>query len=281
MQVDRKYYRNETIHHTLLPVADDITNFPVSCGFLHKQGNACVQKNFTFPCYGGIYVISGTGVYIDAATQKEYPVKPGCVIQRLPGVVHHILIDPDSDWLEFYIAGSTRVFYTLHALKLVTDEPVFFAGETEEIFHRLLEYHELFKKTDDRYSHELMIEFQRLLCFLNGNPSSSQSSGWTDLVQKKLEQNCNIGVSLKQIAAECGIGYETLRKQFPRYFGCSLEKYRIQLRINAAKSMLLDKKMPVKQVACELGYCDVYAFCKQFKQQEGFSPSEFVKRIYR
>ena len=40
--------------------------------------------------------------------------------------------------------------------------------------------------------------------------------------------------------------------------------------------MLLDRNMPIKEVAYELGYCDVYAFCKQFKQQEGITPGEFV-----
>ncbi len=40
--------------------------------------------------------------------------------------------------------------------------------------------------------------------------------------------------------------------------------------------MLLDKEMPIKEVAAELGYCDTYAFCNQFKQHVGVSPGRFV-----
>ena len=90
-----------------------------------------------------------------------------------------------------------------------------------------------------------------------------------------LENNYRVGVSLEEISAACGMGYEALRKQFRRVFGCSLEQYRIQLRINAAKSMMLDRDMPLKEIADALGYCDTYAFCKQFKQQVGVSPGKF------
>lgn len=279
MQVERKYYRNYTIHRTLLQKVDDPANSTLSCGFLYKQGSSCVQKDICFKYYGGLYVISGNGVYIDAVTGKEYPVGPGCVLQRMPGKLHHTIINRDSDWLEFYFCGGAKIFETLSALNLVTDEPVFYVGEKETIFNRLLEYQKLFEQTDDRNAQKLLIEFQKLLCYLNENLSSSPKPSWTDLIVEKLNQNCKIGISLKQIANECGLGYENLRKQFPRHFGCSLEKYRIQLRINTAKSMLLDKDMPVKEVASELGYCDVYAFYKQFKQQEGISPGEFISNL--
>ena len=55
--------------------ADDPSNNVLSCGFLYNQGN--VQKNIEFKYYGGLYVVSGTGIYIDAESGKEYPVYPG------------------------------------------------------------------------------------------------------------------------------------------------------------------------------------------------------------
>ena len=33
--------------------------------------------------------------------------------------------------------------------------------------------------------------------------------------------------------------------------------------------------IPLKEISDELGYCDTYAFCKQFKQQLGLSPGKF------
>lgn len=274
MQVDRKYYCNNTIHIDLLQKADDPSNNVLSCGFLYNQGN--VQKNINFKYYGGLYVVSGTGIYIDAESGKEYPVYPGCIVQRMPGVCHHSIITEGTEWLEYYFCAGAKVFETLVELNLITDEPVFYIGEREEIFNRLLEYHHLFSHSSSQNATELIIEFQRLICYLNDFKNREQRPDWVDLVGEKLHQNYKVGDSVKEIAKECGVGYETVRKAFPKYFGCSLEKYRISVRINQAKNMLLDRNMPIKEVAYELGYCDVYAFCKQFKQQEGIPPGEFV-----
>lgn len=276
MQVDAGYYRDRTIHRTLLQNQDDPANNLVSCGFLRKQGPACDQRDILFQYYGGLYVISGTGIYVDADTGIRYPVGAGCVLQRMPGKRHHTFIDADSNWLEFYFCAGAKIFESLVSMKLVTDQPVFFAGESMEIFERLLGYYRLFDCTDDLHCVQLLIEFQRLLCYLNDCRTAPQEKGRMQIVCDMLRQNCQVGVSVENIARQCGIGYETLRKQFRRVFGCSLSQYRIQLRINAGKKMLLDDGMPIKEVAEKLGYCDTYAFCNQFKRQTGISPGKFV-----
>lgn len=276
MLVERKYYCNNTIHRTLLPAAGNPANATLSCGFLHKQGNACIQKNICFRYYGGLYVISGTGVYVDSITGEEYPIGPGWVLQRMPGISHHTIIDKDSDWLEFYFCASADIFEALANMNMVTRKPVFYVGEKEEIFTRLLTYHEKFCTTNDIRAGELLIEFQKLLCFMNEQIIYTPHPNVADKISSVLNHNYKVGVPLKEIAEECGISYEKLRKDFPKYFGCSMEKYCIRLRINAAKKMLLDQQLPIKTVAAELGYCDVYAFSNQFKQQEGISPGRFI-----
>jgi len=122
----------------------------------------------------------------------------------------------------------------------------------------------------------LLIEFQKLLCFMNEQMIYTPSSHVIDKISSVLNHNYKVGVSIKKMAEECGISYEKLRKEFPKCFGCSIEKYCIRLRINAAKKMLLDQQLPIKAVAAELGYCDVYAFSNQFKQHEGVSPGRFI-----
>lgn len=275
MKVDGSYYQTRTVHRTLPGNADDPANSIVSCGFLHKQERSYVQKGIMFQYYGGLYVISGSGTYVDGETGCEYPVTPGCVVQRMPGKLHHSYINRGEEWLEFYFCAGARVFETLVELKLATDEPVFYVGESMEVFRRLVDYHAMFERTDHARSPELLIEFQKLLCYLNSRAVEPEADRWKARVGEVLENNYRVGVSLEEIAAACGMGYEALRKQFRRVFGCSLEQYRIQLRINAAKSMMLDRDMPLKEIADALGYCDTYAFCKQFKQQVGVSPGKF------
>lgn len=275
MKIDRRYYQTKTVHRTLPGNADDPANSIVSCGFLYKQERSYVQKDILFQYYGGLYVISGSGIYVDAETGKEYPVTPGCVVQRMPGKRHHSYIHHGEDWLEFYFCAGARVFEMLADMKLVTTEPVFYVGESMDIFRRLVDYHALFEKTDNAHSAALLIEFQKLLCYLNSQALDSVTDSWAQMVGSVLEKNYRVGIPLEDIALACGMGYEALRKQFRRVFGCSLEQYRIQLRINAAKSMMLDGDMPLKEIAAELGYCDTYAFCKQFKKHVGCPPGKF------
>lgn len=88
-----------------------------------------------------------------------------------------------------------------------------------------------------------------------------------------------MGIPLEYIAKECNMSYASLRKNFSATFGCSMEQYRIQLRISEAKSMLINNNMSIKEVAATLGYCDSYAFATQFKQQTGISPGKFVSEF--
>ena len=276
MKVEEKYYQRNTIQRTLLTNAKDPANSILSCGFLPKKGSSCEQRNVEFVHYGGLYVISGTGVYVDAETGREYPVFPGCVLQRLPGRRHHTFIDESSEWLEFFFCAGARAFDMLVDMRLVTEEPVFFAGESMEIFSRLTEYHAFFARTDDYRSAELLVEFQRLLCYLNARHVAPPLEDRMQAIFDILQQNYRVGIPLEKIAARCCMSYESLRKQFRKSFGCSLSQYLIGLRINKSKVLLLDENMSVKQVAAELGYCDAYAFCHQFKQQVGVSPGKYV-----
>jgi AraC-like DNA-binding protein len=277
MRIEKKYYRNRVVHRTLLPNADDANNNELSCGFLYKGKREGIKKDILFPHYGGLYVISGTGIYVDAKSGKEYPITPGCVVQRMPGVTHHhIYTNKSSDWLEFYFCAGEKIFQMLSSMHLISTEPVFYIGESMEIFQRLENYLLLFEQAEDRDTPMLVLEFQKLLTFLNERRDCPKKNSAFDDATELLRKNYKLGVSIPALIAGSGIGYESFRKRFRSVYNCSPEQYRIYQRINAAKSMLLDKSLPIKTIAVELGYCDEYAFCKQFKQYVGVSPRQFA-----
>lgn len=66
--------------------------------------------------------------------------------------------------------------------------------------------------------------------------------------------------------------FETLFKQ---KFKMTPKEYVIMLKIERAKGLLLNEKHSVGEIAAQLGYCDIYHFCKTFKNQTGCTPSEF------
>lgn len=275
MRVEKKYLRTRVVHRTLLQDADDVSNNELSCGFLYKGFRCGSKKNIMFSNYGGLYVISGSGVYVDAESGMEYPIYPGCIVQRMPGVLHHhVYTSKTEPWLEFFFCAGEKIFSMLSSLKLVSDAPVFYLGESSEVLLRLVEYLELFEKTDDRYASSLVIEFQRLLCYLNRRREVGEGVRSLDPIIRLLHQDYRVGSSVRDLIDGCGIGYEAFRKRFRAEYGCSPEQYRIQLRINAAKDMLMNR-IPIQEIANRLGYCDTYSFCKQFKSKVGVSPGSF------
>lgn len=51
---------------------------------------AGAQRSFLTPQYACVWVVSGSGLYRDAAG-RSWPLEPGCVFQRFPGDVHDVI----------------------------------------------------------------------------------------------------------------------------------------------------------------------------------------------
>lgn len=73
------------------------------------------------------------------------------------------------------------------------------------------------------------------------------------------------------------ISFDHANRVFKKHFGYSIIKYRNQMRINTAKTMLDTKSMDM--IAQEIGFRDRYYFSRCFKKHEGISPEEYRKKI--
>ncbi|HUI05495.1 MAG TPA: helix-turn-helix domain-containing protein [Verrucomicrobiae bacterium] len=67
-------------------------------------------------------------------------------------------------------------------------------------------------------------------------------------------------------------------KLFKRQTGLTFTEYRTQLRIEAAKKLLLNRHLRVSEVAFEAGFDSIPYFNRAFRRQVGCSPSEFRAR---
>lgn len=62
---------------------------------------------------------------------------------------------------------------------------------------------------------------------------------------------------------------------FKEQAGVTPYKYLQQLRLNAAKSLLLHTKLPITEVAEQVGFPSIHYFSRRFKEVHGVSPSEY------
>ena len=77
------------------------------------------------------------------------------------------------------------------------------------------------------------------------------------------------------IASELGMAEVTFRRKFRAATGAPPHEYVIQSRIAEARRLLGESDLPIKSIAQQLGYNDVYFFSRQFKKFAGVPPALF------
>ena len=73
------------------------------------------------------------------------------------------------------------------------------------------------------------------------------------------------------------MGLSTLRRRFRLAIGQSLHEWVLQRRLARARQLLGETNRPIKAIAAELGYNDVFFFSNQFRQHAGVSPAAYRK----
>ncbi|MGL4738235.1 MAG: helix-turn-helix domain-containing protein, partial [Cellulosilyticaceae bacterium] len=128
----------------------------------------------------------------------------------------------------------------------------------------------------------LLCEAQKIIytLYTHTYETPSKEKQFIDLACSLLKNNATSRLHTEELCNSLGMGYEKFRKLFKLQVGLSPTQYRIQCRINLAKTLLLTSDSSIEQLAYELGYIDPYTFSKQFKKFTGLAPLEFKKFHY-
>lgn len=98
---------------------------------------------------------------------------------------------------------------------------------------------------------------------------------------KYLESNYhNPELSNESLAVISNISVVYFRKLFTEIFGVSPMKYVQNIRISKAKDLLRGEFVSISEIAQVVGFSSIYRFSKVFKQETGYSPTEFSKLKY-
>ncbi|MFT4145999.1 MAG: response regulator [Mobilitalea sp.] len=93
-------------------------------------------------------------------------------------------------------------------------------------------------------------------------------------IKKYLEEHYTEGITLEQIASNYFVSKEYLSKAFKLSVGKGFSEYLTELRMERAKELILDYKIPLKDVGELVGYVDQAHFYKTFKKFFGKTPGE-------
>ena len=78
-----------------------------------------------------------------------------------------------------------------------------------------------------------------------------------------------------RLAMEAGMSPRTFRRRFAEALGTSPQAYAIACRIGHARQMLGATELPIKTIARQLGYRDVFFFSRQFTRFARISPAAY------
>lgn len=84
--------------------------------------------------------------------------------------------------------------------------------------------------------------------------------------------------NIEELAQLAHLSHAYFQVMYKKVFGISCISDVINIKIDHAKILLNATELPVKQVAQELGYNEVYHFIRQFKKATGTTPGAFRKK---
>ena len=95
---------------------------------------------------------------------------------------------------------------------------------------------------------------------------------------QQLHNNPHIAWTLEMLAGKVGMSRAAFSKRFKKLVGQPMFEYLTVLRVQRAKELLQDTKLPLYEVASRVGYESDLAFTKTFKKHTGTTPTRFRKQ---
>lgn len=234
--------------------------------------------------YALVLMVAGSGYYCDArGTTRD--LGPGDVVCVFPDIAHAYGPGAGGEWTQIYcVFGGAQFDLWRGAGLLRPERPVWRLGAPDYWQQRLAG---VFRNEP---SHAASVPLRALGQFLDvvaemlaADAEASRDAGrdaWLETGRRLLGyRRAGAWMSPQEVAQEVGLSYENFRKRFAQLTGESPGQYQKRRRLEWACAAIYQGDHSIKQIADELGFCDVFHFSKAFKQVIGTTPSDYRRRV--
>ena len=247
----------------------------------HQKGTRVLK---TFPDFDMMHFLAGS--YSIVINDKKYAACPGDSFLLTPGSALILFANDDSEQLYYHFtasyAGKMNLTGDFEDYKLPPAQSALVA-----LFKKYLNdcLDNKINKTAAQAALKSVFKIIILeMVFLNdenlhkfmSNSNCPFSNRFLNVI-RYIQANPGIPLKNSSLAAMAGFSQCYFSRYFKKHTGQSVSSYIDNVKMNAAKQLLLDKKVPVKEAALELGYSDQFVFSKKFKKHFGLPPNEFKK----
>ncbi|MFA5117736.1 MAG: response regulator [Candidatus Omnitrophota bacterium] len=99
--------------------------------------------------------------------------------------------------------------------------------------------------------------------------------GKIEKIKRFTERNCYKKISLRHVAEEVCLSPKYLSRIFKQVTGRSFSEYRLGLKMEKAKHLLLDTGYNINQIADKLAYQNAESFIRIFSKNTGCTPADY------
>jgi AraC-like DNA-binding protein len=247
-------------------------------GTISKSRGIQRDKPRVFGQWAIVYLVAGTGNYHDARG-TNIPLRAGDVILVFPEVAHSYGPEPGGIWNELYVCFRGPVFEAWREAEIFDVRNPAFHWKPPRVGLEILQPFFSQWNQPGKSMLEAVTMWQQILSRIFAPHSTKnakeQRPAWflqaADLLERATTDD---ETTLRSIAEECGMGYESFRKKFTDIAGEPPARYALARRIERARQLLARHRFTNKELAEMLGFHDEFHFAKTFKKLTGKTPRE-------
>lgn len=266
---------------TIFPIITEETQtlpfYLVGMGMQENQEHIFRSEGYSY--YQISFCLSGEGIFY--ANGKKHLIKSGDGFYFRPNVPHEYesIQQPwNVKWLTFGGQKAAEIFNKLG----LSDAGMFHAPEFHSMDLALIELYSKISSSSIFKEMECSADIYKIIILIakwaqeySDSPLKAAQIKLTPAIEY-MRQNFARSISLEDIAHEINITPYYICRLFKQAYNITPFKYLIQLRVQSAKQLLLEKNdMPIRNISQECGFNDTSYFSAVFKQQEGITPGEF------
>ena len=194
---------------------------------------------------------------------------------------------PDSSrtWHHHYFAfrGPRMRAFLARGLFPISLRPPFGQVSDPEKFHSAFEQLLTYLCNGGAKTPRAVYLLEGLLLFLHENktqtlPYTLHTAKLRNLTEA-IRKNPEAGWNFKAESDKLNLSEAHFRRLFRVVNACSPARFLIQCRLDRGAEMLRNTNLPIRIVAEQLGFCDVYYFCKLFSRHYSLTPGKYRREF--
>lgn len=239
-----------------------------------------IRKGRVMDNYQLIYITQGRG-WFHVTPEKRVALSGGSMLIIPPYTWHSYYPDKKTGWQEYWIGiRGAHIDSRYESGFFSCQKIVHTIGLHESIVGFYKEAIALAMEEKPGYQQVLAAIANSILAYTlfydaNFSDNKNEVDGKMARARILMRERLLSGVTPEQVASMLNMSYSWFRKTFKAYTHVSPAHYITSLKLQEAKSLLLNSSLSVKEIAYRLHYENAASFSAIFKKYLGVTPSEY------